>query len=107
MSNPFAKSRLQHQPYAIYRAGDFIFHVCKTYKKPANEVGDIYARWFVWAASPFTYGSMEPGDTYRSEIVNSARLVAAEPEWLEHHAKGVTMPTPEEYIAAHATIEVN
>jgi len=49
---------------------------------------------------------MEGGDTYRSEIVNSARLVAAEPEWLEHHAKGVTMPTPEEYIAAHATVEV-
>jgi hypothetical protein len=70
-------------------------------------VGDIYARWFVWASSPFTYGSMEGGDTYRSEIVNSARLVAAEPEWLEHHAKGVPMPTPEEYIAAHATIEVN
>ena len=106
MTNPFAKSRPQHQPYAIYRAGDFIFHVCKTYKKPANEVGDIYARWFVWASSPFTYGSMEGGDTYRSEIVNSARLVAAEPEWLEHHAKGVTMPTPEEYIAAHATVEV-
>lgn len=107
MSNPFAKTRPQHKPYAIYRAGDFIFHVCKTYKKPANEVGDNYARWFVWAASPFTYGSMEAGDTYRSEIVNSARLVAAEPAWLEHNASGFTLPTPEEYIANNATVEAS
>jgi hypothetical protein len=107
MKNPFAKTRPQHQPYAIFRSGPFIFHVCKTYKKPANEVGDIYARWFVWASSPYTFGSMEAGDTYRSEIVNSARLVAAEPEWLEHHAVGVNLPTPEEYIAQHATVEVN
>jgi hypothetical protein len=57
--------------------------------------------------APSPTAAMEAGDTYRSEIVNSARLVAAEPEWLEHHAKGVPMPTPEEYIAAHATIEVN
>ena len=104
MRNPFAKSRPQHQPYAIYRSGHFIFHVCKTYKKPANEVGDIYARWFVWASSPFTHGSMEAGDTYRSEIVNSAQLVAAEPEWLEHFACGVAMPTPKEYINENATL---
>lgn len=107
MSNPFAKTRPQHQPYAIYRAGDFIFHVCKTYKKSINEVESPYSRWFVWASSPYTFGGMEGGDTYRSEIVNSARLVAAEPEWLEHHASGVSMPTPEEYIAQHAKLEVN
>ena len=107
MSNPFAKSRPQHQPYAIYRAGDFIFHVCKTYKKPANEAKNVYARWFVWASSPFTHGSMEGGDTYCAEMRDSARLVAAEPEWLEHYGKGKTVPTPEEYIAEHAKLEVN
>ena len=107
MSNPFAKTRPQHKPYAIYRAGDFIFHVCKTYKKPANEVGDIYARWFVWASSPYTYGSMEGGDTYRSEVINFAQLVAAEPEWLEHYASGVSVPIPESYILINALTEAS
>jgi len=111
MSNPFAKSRPQHQPYAIYRVGDLIMHVCKTYKSPANVVGDHYARWFVWASSPFTHGSMEGGDTYAAEVLDTARLVAAEPEWLEVYGslsvRSMNMPTPEEYIAQHATVEVN
>jgi hypothetical protein len=34
MANPFAKSRPVGQPYAIYRAGDMTWHVCKTYKAP-------------------------------------------------------------------------
>ena len=104
MSNPFAKSRPQHQPYAIYRAGDFIFHVCKTYSKDPKKA---YARFFVWASSPFTYG----GDTYADEVLSSARLVAAEPEWLEVYGPhslltSMNIPTPEQYIAANATLEV-
>jgi hypothetical protein len=54
--NPFGKSRPATQPYAIYRAGDMVWHVCKTYKQPKNETGDLYARWFVWAKSPMTHG---------------------------------------------------
>jgi hypothetical protein len=110
MSNPFAKSRPQHQPYAIYRAGDFIFHVCKTYSKDPKKP---YARFFVWASSPFTYGSMEGGDTYAAEVLSSAVLVAAEPDWLEVYGPHSTrvsallMRTPEQYIAEHATVEVN
>jgi hypothetical protein len=113
MPNPFAKSRPQHQPYAIYRAGDFIFHVCKTYSKDPMKP---YARFFVWASSPFTHGSMEGGDTYADEVLSNARLVAAEPEWLEvygpHSIVAASVPiteklmTPEEYIAQHATVEV-
>jgi hypothetical protein len=45
MANPFAKSRPVNQPYAIYRAGDMIWHVLKTYKQVKNE--DTYARWMV------------------------------------------------------------
>ena len=108
MPNPFAKSHPQHQPYAIYRANGFIFHVCKTYSKDPKKA---YARFFVWASSPYTYGSMEGGDTYADEILSSTRLVAAEPEWLEvygpHSIRSVIMPTPEEYIAANATVEVS
>jgi hypothetical protein len=47
MANPFAKSRPVNQPYAIYRAGDMIWHVLKTYKQVKNE--DTYARWMVAA----------------------------------------------------------
>jgi hypothetical protein len=77
--NPFGKSRPATQPYAIYRAGDLVWHVCKTYKQPKSETGDLYARWFVWAKSPMTYGEFEGGDTYASEVRNYGRLVAAEP----------------------------
>jgi hypothetical protein len=62
------KSRPANNPYAIYRAGDMTWHVCKTYKTPASEAKDQYARWFVWAKSPMTYGSFEGGDTYAAEV---------------------------------------
>jgi hypothetical protein len=71
--NPFGKSRPATQPYAIYRAGDLVWHVCKTYKQPKSETGDLYARWFVWAKSPMTYGDFEGGDTYASEVRNYGR----------------------------------
>jgi hypothetical protein len=108
MSNPFAKSRSQHKPYAIYRVGDFILHVCKTYSKDPKKP---YARFFVWASSPFTHGSMEGGDTYADKVLGSTRLVACEPEWLEvygpHSIRAANITTPEEYIAQHATVEVD
>jgi hypothetical protein len=37
--NPFGKSRPATQPYAIYRAGDLVWHVCKTYKQPKKRDG--------------------------------------------------------------------
>lgn len=104
MANPFAKSRPVTQPYAIYRAGDMIWHVCKTYKTPKNEATDAYARWFVWAKSPMTYGEFEGGDTYRAEVIRYGRLVAAEPAWLElmqdtgFVAHGHKVPTVQEYL---------
>ena len=107
MSNPFAKTRPQHQPYAIYRAGDFIWHICKAYSKNPRKP---YARFFVWASSPYTYGRMEGGDTYVEDILNTGRLVAAEPEFLEvfgpYSWRGKAM-SPEDYIKQHATLEVN
>jgi hypothetical protein len=75
------------------------WRILKTYKQPANEAKDPYARWFVAAKSEHTYGSFELGDTYRQEVVSYGRLVAAEPEWLEANAPGRSLPTPAEYIA--------
>jgi hypothetical protein len=98
--NPFGKSRPQTAPYAIYRAGNMFWHVCKTYKAPENEAKDTYARWFVWAKSPMTYGSFEGGDTYANEVRGYGSLVAADPEWLAAYAfPGWTLPTPAEYLA--------
>jgi hypothetical protein len=98
MPNPFAKSRPADKPYAIYRAGDYTMHVCKTYKQPSSEVKDPYARWFVWAKSPMTYGDFEGGDTYRREVVGFFVLVAAEPKWQEAYGTRL-VPTPAEYLA--------
>jgi hypothetical protein len=54
---------------------------------------------------------MEGGDTYADEVLSTARLVACEPEWLEvygpHSIRASKIVTPEEYIAQHATVEVN
>jgi hypothetical protein len=104
--NPFGKGRKQDAPYAIYtsRMG-WEWRILKTYKQPANEAKDQYARWFVAARSPHTYGSFELGDTYRRDVIQLGHLVAAEPEWLEAQqangfiAHGHKVPTPAEYIA--------
>jgi len=58
----------------------------------------MYARWFVAAKSPMSYGDFEMGDTYATEITNIGNLVAASPEWAEHYAKGVKLPTPQDYL---------
>ena len=101
MPNPFAKSRPTMKPYAIYQAGDLVWHIVKTYKQPSSEAKDPYARWLVAAKSDATFGSFEGGDTYRNEILRYGRLVAAEPAWLEAYRPGfdAKLPTPEEYLA--------
>jgi hypothetical protein len=75
------------------------WHVCKTYKAPANEAKDQYARWFVWAKSPMTYGDFEGGDTYAAEVKRYGTLVAADPLWQEAHGTRL-VPTPSEYLAS-------
>ena len=95
---PFGKTRKTMDPYAIYQRGDWTWHVLKTYKHPEKEAGDMYARWFVAAKSPMTYGDFDMGDTYATEITNIGNLVAASPEWAEHYAKGVELPTPQDHL---------
>jgi hypothetical protein len=62
---------------------------------PANEAKDNYARWFVWAKSPMTYGDFEGGDTYAAEVKRYGTL-SRRPAWQEATAHG--LPTPEEYL---------
>lgn len=88
MANPFAKSRKTDMPYAIYQnSGGWEWRVLKTYKQPANEEKDPYARWMVAAKSPHTYGDFEMGDTYAKEVLTYGRLVACTQEWLDTQGK--------------------
>ena len=81
MKNLCRKSRPVDDPYEVWkchravRLGDahgFTWHVLKKYQNPDNEAKNQYARWFVAAKSPLTYGSWEYGDTYVSEIKENA-----------------------------------
>lgn len=102
---PFGKTRKTMDPYAIYQRGDWTWHILKTYKHPHNEVGDLYARWFVAAKSPMSYGEFEMGDTYASEITNIGNLVAGTPEWVEHYAAPrLQIPTPQDYLLTDSNI---
>lgn len=84
MPNSFRKSRPVEEPYAVFEGyGGWEWRILKTYKQPSSEAKDPYARWFVAARSPLTFGSWDLGDTYRSEILKNGRLVKAEPEFYE------------------------
>ena len=98
MPNPFGKSRPVDKPYAIYRAGDMAWHVLKTYQMPERERENKFARWFVAAKSPMTWGSFEMGDTYKREVTGYGRLVAADPAWREAYGRS-DVPSVADYLA--------
>jgi hypothetical protein len=50
MANKLSKTRSADEPYAIFESNGFIkWHILKTYKTPASEKKDPFARWFVAA----------------------------------------------------------
>lgn len=66
--NLHGKSRTVENPYHIIVQGDWEWRILKRYQSPDAERANPYARWFVAAKSPLTYGAWEYGDTYISEI---------------------------------------
>jgi hypothetical protein len=81
--NPLGKSRGVDNAYAIFEARGFEYRVAKTYKLAKNEAADQYARWNVYARSPFTENRWEgPSDTYRSEVIENMQLTYASPEFI-------------------------
>jgi len=69
VKNLCRKSRPVDDPYEVWQNGHgWTWHVLKKYQNPDNEAKNPYARWFVAAKSPMTFGSWEYGDTYVSEI---------------------------------------
>ncbi len=83
--NPLGKSRAADNPYAIFEhpMANWKWKVLKTYQLAKNE--KQYARWFVAASSPHTYGSDELGDTYCADILGDAQVVCtyASPEFID------------------------
>jgi hypothetical protein len=84
MANPFAKTRDQATPYAIYKQGDYEYRVLKTYKMPKTEAKDIYARWFLATKGPHSMG-FELGDGYAKDIRDNSELILADTDWLDHY----------------------
>jgi len=97
--NPFGKSRKTETPYATYRSrdGSWEWRILKTWKRPDTEASDEYARWFVAAKSPHTFGSFELGDEYCNRndfspgIRNIGILVSCTREWFEHYGRDARM----------------
>ena len=86
MPNPFKKTRPVEDPYAIYtneRRG-WEWRILATRKMPENE-GSPFAIWYVAAKSPYTHGSWEYGDTYKSEILQNGILSKSTSEWSKHY----------------------
>ena len=74
-----------HATYVNDRAG-WTWKVLKVYQKPELEKKNQYARWFIAAKSPNTFGSYEYGDTYINDILQYARLESATDEFKAHIA---------------------
>jgi len=75
-----------------------VWHVLKTYQMPERERANRFARWFVAAKSPMTWGAFEMGDTYAREVTGYGRLVAADEAWREAYGRG-DVPSVAEYLA--------
>ena len=69
--NPYGKSRDVNNPYEVWQNPQgWTWHVLKKYQLERNE--GQYARWFCAVKSPMTYGELEYGDVYKSEIMEFA-----------------------------------
>ena len=85
MANKLSKTRPIDKPYAIYEGHGFTWHILKTYKTPASEKKDRYARWFTAAKSAMSYDEFEYGDAYTLDIKMNGRLVWASEAWIDQY----------------------
>jgi|TARA_Y100000310_G_scaffold66508_1_gene61836 hypothetical protein len=74
MKNECGKTRPVDNPYEVWEneGAGWTWHVLKKYQRPDKEADNPHARWFCAVKSPFTFGSYEMGDVYRSEILDHA-----------------------------------
>ena len=87
MSNPFKETRSIDEPYAIYKNDErfWEWRILATRNSPWNE-GSPFAIWHVAAKSPHTDGNRsEPGDTYKSDIIQNGILTESTEEWKRYY----------------------
>lgn len=89
-----AKHDNPHATFALTGAG-WEWRVLKTYKAPASESKDPYARWFVSATSPMMHGTgYEMGDTYVRELLSvRPRLISCTREFADSYPNLVSPTT--------------
>lgn len=73
--NLCGKTRPSHNPYEIWKRGNWEWHVLKKYQSEEAEARNPRARWFCLVKSPFMPEG-ELGDVYVEEIKATAHKVA-------------------------------
>ncbi len=70
-------------PHATFSnpAAGWTWKVLKVYAGAKSDKKNEYARWFIAARSPFTFGGYEMGDTYINDIINYGQLESATDEF--------------------------
>jgi hypothetical protein len=74
MSNKCGKMRKKDNPYEIWKAGSWEWHVLKKYQTPKKEATNSYARWFCLVKTPFVPEG-EMGDVYVSDVKDAAKAI--------------------------------
>lgn len=69
-----------HATFTNLMAG-WTWKVLKVYCSAKSDKKDEYARWFIAARSPHTFGSYEMGDTYIKDILDYGQLESATDEF--------------------------
>jgi hypothetical protein len=87
MANKLSKTRPVDEPYAIFESngGGIKWHILKTYKTPASEKKDPFARWFVAAYSDATGTRGDMGDDYAVNVRRYGRCTWASEAWIEQY----------------------
>ena len=66
-------------PHATYQGmgvfGHTEYRILKTYKKPASELKDPYARWMVAVKTDATFGGFDMGDSYKRDVLTDIKTM--------------------------------
>jgi hypothetical protein len=80
------KTATIEDPHATFvnKASGWTWKILKVYRKASSDRGDAYARWFLAAKSPYTFGEYEMGDTYITDVTSHGVLESATDEFKEY-----------------------
>ena len=70
-------------PHAVYTMGEWTWSVLKV-NAPAKGPHAPFATWFCAVKSPMTYGGVDMGDTYISDVLDYAHLQSSTDEFKEY-----------------------